>query len=105
MRNPKDIINVIYYAIQFAGSVMQFFILLRVIFSWLQIKPSNIMIRFVYNITEPILAPIRNLINKMGGSGQMVRLDLSPLIAILFLQVFNGILLQLAQVIVVNLYG
>lgn len=105
MRDSTGIINAIYYAVQFAGSVMQFFILLRVVFSWMQIKPSNSIIRLIYNITELILSPIRNLVNKMGGTSQAVRLDLSPLIAILFLQVFNGLLIRLAQVIVVNIYG
>lgn len=105
MRGTLDFINAMYAAIQIAGSFMQFMILMRVVFSWLNIRPKGFLTRFIYNITELILLPIRNLINKMGVTAQTVRLDFSPLVAILFLQVFNGVLLMLIQLLAAKFYG
>ena len=51
-------------------------IFVRVIFSWIGPSPSNPIFRFAYDITEPFLRPIRNLL-PTGGMG----LDLSPMIA------------------------
>jgi YggT family protein len=66
-------------------------ILVRVFMSW--IRPQgysplyNRFARFIFNITEPLLEPIRNLIptSAMG-------LDFSPMIVILLLGIMRNIL-------------
>jgi YggT family protein len=64
--------------------LVQWLIFARVIVSWLPIDKSNQFIVFLYQITEPILAPIRKLISKSSmGSGLMV--DFSPIIAFLLI--------------------
>ncbi|MCH8919270.1 MAG: YggT family protein [Chloroflexi bacterium] len=50
-------------------------IFLRVIFSWIGLDPDNPIYGVVHEITEPILAPIRRFMPRMG------MMDLSPLIA------------------------
>jgi YggT family protein len=50
-------------------------ILLRVVFSWIAIDPGNPIYTIVQEVTEPILAPIRAFIPRIG------MLDLSPMIA------------------------
>ena len=52
-------------------------ILVRVILSWFPVDPSNPIIRIVWEITEPILAPFRRVIPRIG------MFDLSPLAAFL----------------------
>jgi YggT family protein len=52
-------------------------ILVRVILSWFPIDPQNPIIRVVWDITEPILAPFRRVIPRIG------MFDLSPLAALL----------------------
>jgi len=47
------------------------------------------IVRFVYDVTEPILAPIRRLLPAMGG------LDFSPLIVFLLLRLLQAILRDL----------
>lgn len=54
-------------------------ILVRVILSWFPIGGNNPIVAFVYQVTEPILAPIRRIVPRIGV------IDLSPLIAILIL--------------------
>jgi len=50
-------------------------ILARVIFSWTRVPLSNPIARLAFQITEPVLAPIRRIVPPMAG------LDFSPLIA------------------------
>jgi YggT family protein len=52
-------------------------ILVRVILSWFPLDPSNPIIRLVWDVTEPILAPFRRVIPRIG------MFDLSPLAAFL----------------------
>jgi YggT family protein len=54
-------------------------ILVRVILSWFPVDPSNPIIRIVWEVTEPILAPIRRVIPRIG------MFDLSPLAAFLLI--------------------
>lgn len=63
-------------------------ILARVIISWIPIgegSPFMPIVRMIYQITEPILAPIRGVLPNMG------MLDLSPMIAILLLLLARNI--------------
>ena len=50
-------------------------ILIRVIFSWISFDQNNPLYAIIHEITEPILAPIRQFMPRMG------MIDLSPLIA------------------------
>ena len=50
-------------------------IFLRVIFSWIGFNPDNPLYGIVHEVTEPILAPIRQFMPRTG------MMDLSPLIA------------------------
>lgn len=72
----------IFYALLFA----------RIILSWIRPDPYNPtwgkIITLIYNLTEPILAPIRNLLPSMGG------LDLSPLIVFFVARFLQGLLIN-----------
>jgi YggT family protein len=52
-------------------------ILVRVVFSWLSPYPTNSVSRFAYQVTEPILAPVRRWLPPVSG------MDLSPLVVTL----------------------
>lgn len=49
-------------------------ILVRVAFSWVSPYPTNSVSRFTFQVTEPILAPVRRRLPPMSG------MDLSPLV-------------------------
>ncbi|MBI5286201.1 MAG: YggT family protein [Deltaproteobacteria bacterium] len=60
-------------------------VIIRALISWVNPDPYNPIVRFLYQVTEPVLYPVRSRLPFMGG------IDLSPLIVILivvFLQVF-----------------
>jgi len=52
-------------------------ILVRVVFSWTSPYPNNAVYRFVFQLTEPVLAPVRRRLPPMSG------VDLSPLVVTL----------------------
>lgn len=65
--------------------VLEIAIFFRVILSWVRLPEDNQFVKIVYQVTEPILLPIRSLMSRfMSGGG--IPLDLSPLIAILLIQ-------------------
>ena len=55
----------------------------RIILSWFPISPDSPMapvFSFLYNITEPVLGPIRRMLPPVGVGG--MGLDLSPIIVV-----------------------
>lgn len=73
--------------------VVNFLIIARIVFSWFARDFSNPVFRFLYSLTEPILAPFRNLLFKMGIGGSTI--DFSPIFAILALDVISRILISI----------
>ena len=62
--------------------VFELILIARVVLSWVpNADRSNPLIRLVYDVTEPVLRPIREM---MPPTGMM---DLSPLIVFLIIQV------------------
>jgi YggT family protein len=58
----------------------------RAIVSWVSADPYNPIVRFVYEVTEPLLSRIRRVVPIFGGG-----IDFSPMIliiAIMFLRSF-----------------
>lgn len=58
-------------------------ILIRVLLSWFPIDPYNPIIKVLFEITEPVLAPFRRVIPRIG------MFDLSPLAALLVIQLIQ----------------
>lgn len=67
--------------IQMLAYVLWFLLLARVIVSWTNPRGGGGVVAFIYQATEPILAPIRRVLPPTAG------MDWSPLIAILLLGV------------------
>lgn len=67
-------------------------VIARAVLSWVSPDPFNPIVRFINNVTEPILYPIRSKLPvTLGG------LDLSPIVVfmgIIFLQTFLVPILQ-----------
>ena len=67
--------------------VLTIAIILRAILTWFpNIDPRNPAVEFLVTITEPILKPIRSVMPRLG------MLDLTPMIAIILLQVIGSII-------------
>lgn len=58
-------------------------IVIRALISWVNPDPYNPIVRFLYQVTEPVLYRVRKVVPYMGG------LDLSPLIVIFIIYFFQ----------------
>lgn len=72
-------------------TLMWLLILARVLMSWVQVDPYHPVVQFIYNTTEPILQPIRQLLPPMGG------FDLSPMVAMIALSLLGSVLASALQ--------
>ncbi|NLB18869.1 MAG: YggT family protein [Syntrophomonadaceae bacterium] len=82
-----DIVDIIF-------DVMMFLIVVRVILSFIRIDPYQPLIRYVYEITEPVLAPFRRLLPFAGG------LDFSPILAWMALMLVRNIVLGIISALI-----
>lgn len=64
-------------------AIYALFIIMRVIFSW-GVSQVNPVMRFLVRATDPVLVPFRRLIPPLG------MIDISPIIVIFLLQLFQG---------------
>jgi YggT family protein len=64
-------------------SIYILLIIIRIVFSWGMLSYTNRLMRFLVNVTEPLLGPLRRMIPPLGW------LDISPLVAILILWLFQ----------------
>ncbi|NLL71067.1 MAG: YggT family protein [Epulopiscium sp.] len=92
--------SILIQAIDWFFQLLNILILIRVLLSWFPISPNNPFLTLLYQLTEPILGPIRYLLEKsiFGGKGMM--LDFSPLIAMLVLQAIRSMLIFLVASLV-----
>ncbi len=70
-----------------------FIIIARAIMSWFIKDLSNPIARFLYEITEPLLSPIRSLLHAIGLGGTMF--DFSPLVLFFLLQMVANFVIGL----------
>ena len=72
--------------IYFLAQAITLAIFVRAILSWFPTaQNNNPFVALVYNITEPILAPLRSVIPRVG------MMDITPLVAIITFQIIARI--------------
>jgi YggT family protein len=72
-------------------------IVVRALLSWVNPDRYNPIVRFLYQVTEPVLRPIRRRLSMQMG------LDLSPLIVILVIKVLQWFLVDSLRDLAVSL--
>ena len=72
--------SAIFYFIQTLCNILAFAILARALLSWFPMGPNNPLVAIIHQMTEPVLAPLRRVVPRIG------RIDITPIIAILLLQ-------------------
>ena len=75
--------------IEFLTLALIFAIIARALASWFVQDSSNPIVAMLHDITEPIVGPIRRLMPSTG------MIDLSPLIALILLQILQRVLVNL----------
>ena len=76
------------------GTVIQiysFVLLARVVLSWIpNVDRTNRIVQFLYQVTEPVLEPVRRVIPQLGT------IDISPIVVFFGLQILHRVLLSMA---------
>lgn len=75
--------------IQLLAMFLWFMLIIRVVMSWTNPRGGGQLTAFVYQMTEPFLAPIRRLLPPTSG------IDWSPLIAMLVLGMIVRVVVRL----------
>jgi YggT family protein len=92
----KNLIEALASILNLALTIYLWVIVARALLSWVNPDPYNPIVRFLYNVTEPVLGWVRRRVPLIFGG-----LDLTPLLvllAIIFLQRFLvATLFDLAQ--------
>ena len=76
----------ILYFVWILFTILQFAIIIRALMSWFNPSPDNPIARVVYELTEPVLAPLRRIVPRIG------MIDITPIVAILLMNVIQQVL-------------
>lgn len=74
----------------YLAQILTFAILGRAILSWFPVNPRNPLLVLIYQITEPVLAPLRRIVPRVG------LFDITPIVAILLLQFLAQLFARMA---------
>jgi YggT family protein len=78
------IITVLGFLLYGLLSIYLLLITIRIVFSWGMVSYTNRVMKFLVDVTEPLLGPLRRMIPPLGW------LDISPLVAILIIWLFQA---------------
>jgi len=79
--------------IGFLFQIYNLLLLIRILLEWIRVPYTKPIMRFLWDITEPLLAPIRRRLPLLAG------LDFSPLVAVLLLSVIQMLVNSLIALI------
>ena len=65
-------------------SIYILLLIIRIVFSWGMVSYTNRIMRFLVDVTEPLLGPLRRMIPPLGW------IDISPIVAFLILWLFRA---------------
>ena len=79
-------------AVQIFFGLLYVVLFIRIILSWFRLGTDNRFMQLLYAFTEPVLAPIRNLVHRspLGGPGMI--LDFSPIIAFVLIRFVSSLI-------------
>ena len=86
------------HAVDIFFYLLEMLILVRILLSWIVGYQGGSVMRLLYNLTEPILQPVRNMVDKspLGGG---VGLDFSPVFALILLRLVKALLMAMIQMV------
>ncbi len=67
-------------------------IIARALVSWVSPDPRNPIVQFLYQVTEPVLRPLRQIVSPDAIGG----IDISPILTIVLIQIVKYLLVSLA---------
>ncbi len=74
--------------------LLEILIIVRIFVNIFRVPVNNMFGKILYELTEPIMAPARALLDKLGVGRGFI--DFSPWVAIIFLRIVYTVILNLA---------
>jgi len=84
------IIGSIRYALYHVVGILQFAMFIRALMSWIPSLNGTRLSEFLYELTEPFITPVRNLLSRTSLANSMI--DISFFITFLLLMVIQNII-------------
>lgn len=88
----SNFLNALATLVDFVLAAYMWIIIGRAIISWVNADPYNPIVRFLYEVTEPLLSRIRRVVPSFGGG-----IDFSPMLLILAIIFLRGFLVPTFQ--------
>ncbi len=85
---------VIYDFVYLIFDVMIWLVIIRCLLSFVRHNPYQSVVRFIYDVTEPIMAPFRRLLPSTGG------MDFSPIIVLMVLMLVRNLVVSVLKAII-----
>ncbi len=95
----SDLQNILCTSIVILGEIIEYIIMIRIILSIFNVSYDNPVMRFLYVLTEPIMAPVRGLIEKIFKRPMMI--DFSPILVWVFIDIAVSLLCELVRFIII----
>jgi len=83
--------DVIIQLLSLFSTIFYLLVLARIVMSFIQVDRYHPVVNLIYQLTEPILAPIRNILPQVG------MFDFSPMVAIILVELFVRVLATLVK--------
>lgn len=87
MEKRGEVLYFLVDVVQIVFRIMELLVLARVILSWIPLPRGNALTEFIYDVTEPVLAPFRRLL-------PMGQLDFSPFLALIVLGLVESLVVR-----------
>jgi YggT family protein len=81
--------NIVRSVLIYALNIYSLILLARVLISWIDPTMNQPISRFLVQLTEPVLAPLRRVLPQAGP------LDLSPLVAFLIISLLSRLIMTI----------
>lgn len=87
-----SLIYILIKTVEYFSNFIYLVILIRCILSWIPSARNSTIAEFIYLVTEPLLAPARNILDKspIGGTG----LDFSPVLVMIVLSFITNLIIS-----------
>ncbi|HLB49897.1 MAG: YggT family protein [Chloroflexota bacterium] len=83
--------DIIIQLLSLFSTIFYLLVLARIVMSFIQVDRYHPVVNLIYQLTEPILAPIRNILPQVG------MFDFSPMVAIILVELFVRVLATLVK--------
>ena len=83
-----NLLNAFAQILHYVLNIYMWIIIIRALLSWVNPDPYNPIVRFLYQITEPVLDQVRKRLPYIGG------IDISPIIVIFIIWFLQEFLVQ-----------